>query len=135
MDHRELLEHWSAIHRLARNLLADGGEVTAKTFRLAPEPLADQVPFRLSLYRIAVGLSLAQSISRRPSSTFPDRIRAVLARLDPVDRAAYLLRDVEDLSAEEAAWVLRTSAAIVRRRTHRARLALTEVFGGAGATA
>src|SRR5205823_8403521 len=106
MDHRELLEHWSAIHRLARNLVTDGGEVTAKTFRLAPEPLADEVPFRLSLYRIAVGLSLAAARSTPGRSrSFPDRIRAALAGVDPVDRAAYLLRDVEDLSAEEAAWV------------------------------
>src|SRR5438067_796771 len=109
MDHRELLERWSAIHRFARNLSADRGEVAAKSFRLAPEPLADGVPLRLTLYRIAVGLSLAAVQSSRQTISFPDRIRASLARIDPVDRAAYLLRDVEDLSAEEAAWVLRTS--------------------------
>jgi len=42
-----------------------------------------------------------------------------------MDRACYVLRDVEELSFEEAAFVLRTSPEIVRERAHRVGVILT----------
>jgi len=56
-------------------------------------------------------------------------IREVLLRLDPVDRAAFVLREVEDLPSEEVAAVLGISPAHVRHRVHRASLILTGFLG------
>jgi RNA polymerase sigma-70 factor (ECF subfamily) len=56
-------------------------------------------------------------------------VREVLLRLDPVDRAAFVLREVEELSTEEVAAVLGISPAHVRHRVHRASLILTGFLG------
>ncbi|HYY53534.1 MAG TPA: sigma factor-like helix-turn-helix DNA-binding protein [Myxococcales bacterium] len=126
------LRHWKGVYRTARNMLvADAAEAAEEAFRRAlfsAQWFPDGVPFRLSLYRAAV----ADALTRLRSSPVPaksrapislaDRIREALGRLDAMDRACYVLRDVEDLSPEEAAFVLRTSAGIVRQRAHRARL-------------
>jgi RNA polymerase sigma-70 factor, ECF subfamily len=127
--------HWSSVHRIVRNMLvSDAAEAAEATFRSAlgsAQAFADGVPFRILLYRAAVGISLARlrSSSQQTASTaqgsLAERIREVLGRLDAMDRACYVLREVEDLSGEEAAFVLRTSPEIVRRRTLRARLAVT----------
>ena len=53
------------------------------------------------------------------------RIRETLQKLDPLDRAAFVLRDVEQLSVEESAAVLGITPAGIRHRTHRASLILT----------
>jgi RNA polymerase sigma-70 factor (ECF subfamily) len=52
------------------------------------------------------------------------RVREALARLDEKQRAALVLRDLEGLSAQEAARVLGTSPEAVRQRAHRARVKL-----------
>jgi RNA polymerase sigma-70 factor, ECF subfamily len=44
--------------------------------------------------------------------------------LPEINRSVFLLRDVEDLSTEEAAEVLGVSADVIKTRLHRARLAL-----------
>ena len=49
----------------------------------------------------------------------------MLQRLDLSDRGAFILRVIEQFTAEEAAAILRTSAEDVRLRTHRATLLLT----------
>jgi RNA polymerase sigma-70 factor (ECF subfamily) len=59
---------------------------------------------------------------RRPD--LADAIRGMLQRLDPMDRAAFILREIEQVPLEETAGVLRVSAADVRGRTHRAALLL-----------
>lgn len=57
-----------------------------------------------------------------------ERIREALASLDESHRAAVVLRDLEELSAEEAAEILGTSPEAVRQRAHRARLRLREAL-------
>jgi RNA polymerase sigma-70 factor (ECF subfamily) len=52
-------------------------------------------------------------------------IRETLQRLDALDRAAFVLREIEQLSIEEAAAVLEISPESIRQRTHRASLILT----------
>jgi RNA polymerase sigma-70 factor (ECF subfamily) len=54
------------------------------------------------------------------------RAYEALERLDDAHRAALVLRDLEELSAEEAGQVLGVSAVTVRQRAHRARLRLRE---------
>jgi len=53
-----------------------------------------------------------------------DRVRDALAQLDEAHRAALVLRDLEELSAEEAGSILGVSPDAIRQRAHRARLRL-----------
>ena len=53
-----------------------------------------------------------------------ERAREVIARLPDVYRDAFVLRDLEDMSTEEAANALGVTPAAVRQRVHRARLML-----------
>jgi RNA polymerase sigma-70 factor (ECF subfamily) len=57
-----------------------------------------------------------------------DRIHEALASLDEPYRAAIVLRDLEELSSEEAAQILGTSPEAVRQRAHRARVRLREAL-------
>jgi RNA polymerase sigma-70 factor, ECF subfamily len=57
-----------------------------------------------------------------------ERVREALASLDEPHRAALVLRDLEELSSEEAAYLLGTSPDAVRQRAHRARLRLREAL-------
>ncbi len=55
-----------------------------------------------------------------------ERVRHALELLDESQRTALVLRDLEELSAEEAGEILGVSAETVRQRAHRARLQLRE---------
>jgi DNA-directed RNA polymerase specialized sigma24 family protein len=133
------LRHWKGVYRVARNMLVSNPAGAAEeTFRRAifsAQWFPDGVPFRSSLYRAAVGVSLTRLRSSpvertsRTAGSLAERIREALGRVDEMDRACYVLRDVEQLSPEEAAFVLRTSPGIVRERAHRARLMLTGLAG------
>ncbi len=54
-----------------------------------------------------------------------ETIRGMLQRLDEMDRAAFVLREIEQLSVEETVAILRIPTDEVRARTHRAALLLT----------
>jgi RNA polymerase sigma-70 factor (ECF subfamily) len=54
-----------------------------------------------------------------------ERIRETLQRLDALDRAAFVLREIEQLSVDEAAAILGITPASIRHRTHLASLILT----------
>jgi RNA polymerase sigma-70 factor (ECF subfamily) len=56
------------------------------------------------------------------SKTIACRVHEALDKLDTNQRAALVLRDLEELTADEAAQVLGVSADVVRQRAHRARL-------------
>lgn len=56
-------------------------------------------------------------------------VRNALDELDDDHRAALVLRDLEELSSEEAASILGLTPATVRQRAHRARLRLRERLG------
>jgi len=62
------------------------------------------------------------------SHTVSLRVREALARLDEPHRSAVVLRDLEELTAEEAAEILGVSPEAVRQRAHRARLKLRELL-------
>jgi len=75
-------------------------------------------------------------MKRRPSNsrlvehqTGAEGLRRALERVDDADRAAFVLREVERLSPEEAAAVLCTSPEEIRARTHRVYLFLTGFLG------
>jgi RNA polymerase sigma-70 factor (ECF subfamily) len=58
------------------------------------------------------------------------RVRAAMATLDESHRVALVLRDLEELSSEEAGEILGVSPDAVRQRAHRARLRLRELLRG-----
>ncbi len=162
--------YWNAVHRIGSNMLPDpsaAGEMTEATFLLAlrsADAFLSDVPFRTSLYRLAMSQSLGRlepvphSVTRSLAAFLPrfdaggrlasagsdwsgageaaferrdleERIRETLQRLDALDRAAFVLREVEQLSVEEAAAVLGISPESIRQRTHRASLILTGFLG------
>jgi RNA polymerase sigma-70 factor (ECF subfamily) len=55
-----------------------------------------------------------------------ERVHRALSQLDETHRTALILRDLEELSAEDAAEILGLSPDAVRQRAHRARLQLRE---------
>jgi len=126
----EILAHWKGVYSVAQSMLfvrLEAIAVTEATFQRADSFVAD-VPVQISLYRAAIGISLAR-LRVAPAKPTANPILEALRRLNPIDRAVFVLRDVEDLSVEEVAFILRTSPAIVRRRAHQARLGLTGCLG------
>lgn len=60
--------------------------------------------------------------------TIARRVRQALEQLDETHRATLVLRDLEELTAEQTADILGVSAQAVRQRAHRARLKLRELL-------
>jgi RNA polymerase sigma-70 factor (ECF subfamily) len=151
--------YWTAVHRIARNMLPDESrarEVAEETFLRAlrsPDWYPRDAPFKVSLYRLAIILSIIQ---RRPGpvsrggSLWPrfdaggrlvvpegdwselagrrdlaEQIREGLEHVEDLDRAAFVLRAMEQVPLEEAAAILRTSPETIRDRAHRVCLCLT----------
>jgi RNA polymerase sigma-70 factor (ECF subfamily) len=134
--------YWATVYRVGWNMLADAAaaaKVAEATFAAVLESGAafpSDVPFTISLYRLALGESWKRlrpvtQVARERS--IPARAREALQRLDSLDRAAYVLREVEELSTAETAEVLGISPASIRERIHRATLVLASDLGGAQA--
>ncbi len=155
--------YWTSVHRIAWNMLPDqpkAREVAEETFVRAlrsPDWFPRDAPFKVSLYRLAIILSLIQHQTgpalgaESPLHPFdasgcplvPDgdlselalrrdlaeQIREGLEHVEDLDRAAFVLRAVEEVSLEEAAAILRTSPERIRDRAHRACLSLTGFLG------
>jgi RNA polymerase sigma-70 factor (ECF subfamily) len=140
--------------RMSRNP-SDAEEIAQETFLLAHRGIhgfEGESRFGTWLYRIAVNLALMRrrAAKRRPVESLEAilphladrgvaatddlvhrvalarRVRDALAQLDEPHRAAVVLRDLEELSAEDAATVLGITPEAVRQRAHRARLKLRE---------
>ena len=72
----------------------------------------------------------AQAEERLDRRRLAEKARAGLDRLPEVYRAAFVLRDLEELPTAEVAAVLGLQPATVRQRVHRARLMLRGYLGG-----
>jgi RNA polymerase sigma-70 factor (ECF subfamily) len=124
--------HWSTVYCVAWNMLADieaASQVAEATFLSilrSDQAFPVGVPFTTSLYRVVLGESWRRlrapqpEQAKRPAGRTPE----MLQRLDSLDRAAFILRELEELSANEAAEVLGIAPASIRERTHRATLLL-----------
>lgn len=155
--------YWAAVHRIAGNMLPDpckAGEVAEETFLQAlrsPGWFPHDAPFKVSLYRLAIVLSLIRrqaDPALRIESLLPqfddrgrlvapegdwselagrrdlaERIRDGLDHVEDLDRAAFVLRAMDEVPLAEAASILRTSPEKIRDRTHRASLMLTGFLG------
>ena len=119
---------WVPVYRICWNMLGNTAEAAAVTeetlLREMRSPKPADIGRRISLYQRATWLALV----RRRSGVSPMGPRSTtleaLDHLDDRDRAALVLRDGEQLPAEEVATILGTSAPDVRARVHRARLVL-----------
>jgi DNA-directed RNA polymerase specialized sigma24 family protein len=129
---------WTPLYRIGWYLLgsksgaAQVAEATLLQALRSPGSLPAGVPLRTFVLRLAVRLAM----KRRPSSSrvLEHQIEAeglpqALKRVDDADRAAFVLREVERLSPEEAAAVLCTSPEDIRARTHRVYLFLMGFLG------
>src|SRR5216684_2525309 len=141
--------YWAAVHRIAWNMLPDqskADEVAKETFLRAlhsPGWFPRDSPFKVSLYRLAIVLSLIQHQSGPALSAEPllpqfdaggrlippEGDCSGLDHVEELDRAAFVLRAMEDVPLEEAAAILRTSSEKVRDRAHRTCLLLTGFLG------
>jgi DNA-directed RNA polymerase specialized sigma24 family protein len=129
---------WTPLYRVSWNISGSAlcaAEITERTLLAAihsvePSPFT-RVPFKVFLYRVAVRLTLTReppaSTGRKPQDAL-GTIREVLQRLDPLDRAALVLRETEQLPVEEVAAILSASEE-VRIRIHRAILSLARSVG------
>lgn len=142
------------VFRIAARILtdpADAADAAQEAFITAWRRLHDisaEQAFAAWLYRITVTRALSAARARRPhvpldeTTAVPDRspgpgqhaqadrlraaLRSALTRLTPAQRACWILREMEGMSYEEVATILRTTPGAVRGRLHRARTQLAE---------
>ena len=94
---------------------------------------------RHSIFAPRHELSLEQSLYEPSSREMPDAevyrhelqsaLTEAIQQLPPNYRSVVLLRDVEELSTEEAAEILEVSTDVVKQRLHRGRVALRKILG------
>ena len=130
---------WTPLYRVSWNISGSAScaaQITERTLlaaiHSAEPPTFTRVPFKVFLYRVAVRLTLTReppgSTGRQPQDAL-GTIREALQRLDPLDSAALVLRETEQLPVEEVAAILSASSEEVRARIHRATLSLTRSVG------
>ena len=120
---------WAPVSRITWNMLGNVPEAAA----LAEEvllihlraPKTARGRLEISLYRLAIRLSMARRRSGLRASGSPTQLHKALDGLNDLDRAALVLCDGEGLAAHEAGLVLEASAEETRARVHLARALLT----------
>jgi DNA-directed RNA polymerase specialized sigma24 family protein len=126
---------WPIVSRVAWSMLGSTSQALATTEEVlgvalhSPQPLA--APVRFSLYRLAIWLAIIRRRSSRRAARPHTPLFDALTDLDNQDRAAFVLRDVEQLSLSDAAAILEILPAEVQSQAHRARMQLTRVLGEA----
>src|SRR5258708_28539345 len=132
--------YWSAVHRIARNMLPDQSkarEVAEETFLRALRSshwFPRDTPFKVSLYRLAIIHSLIQ---RQPGLALRagapelaerrdlvEQIRQGLEQVQDPDRAPFVLGRIEHGKGREAARILPTPPEQIRGSDHRGYLTL-----------
>jgi len=102
-----------AVQRLQEPAAAAGGSAA----RFPPFEVDDW------LVTMRWGSGDMEGLARRPD--LADRLREALEALDPLDRAAFVLRIVEDFSPQETAAILDIPETIATRRVYEASLLMT----------
>ena len=132
---------WTPVYRIAWNMLgsaSEAAEATEQTLLLVvryPESIDCDAPLGISLCGAALDVTLLRcpQAGRSPSGSLDaflqrrdpgETIRGMLQQLDDLDRAAFVLREIEQFSVEETVAILRIPAAEVRARSHRAVLVI-----------
>ncbi len=137
---------WPPVYRIALNMLgsqSEAAEAAGRVLLLAlrfPDAAGGEAPFAVSLYGMAIDVTLlrrprvsqppidlaprfdwcdsASDLSRRPG--LAEAIRQMLQQLDRLDRAVFVLRELEGFALDETVAVLRLPEEEVRARGHRA---------------
>jgi DNA-directed RNA polymerase specialized sigma24 family protein len=151
----DLLQRACRVHRIAWNMLGSPAEAEKATQQtlLIMMGFPDRAASGVSVYAVAIDVALLRlGPARRPMAESPDAYRArfdwsdlldeliqrpdlaetirmMLQRLDGMDRAAFVLREIEGFSIEETVDILRIPADEVRGRVHRALVLLTGLLG------
>ena len=149
MDEADVLfsAHRDGVFRYLRRLVGHGqaGELTQEVFlRVArgPVPEADEARRRAWIFSIARNLALnhvrdgrrrgthlvSEDTSTAPTQEVAAALHEALARLAPVDREVFLMRETAGLSYAEIAVACELTPDAVRSRLHRARLQLRELL-------
>jgi DNA-directed RNA polymerase specialized sigma24 family protein len=135
-----LTRHGDTVYTIVHNLCGPSSRTEELAYQTvisacresrSPELKAN---FRTWLLGRAIQASLAAR-RNRPAPVFDrrdlaDRLREALDRLDDRVQAAFVLCDLAELRAQEAALILQTSAQEIRRLVRRARLMLIGVLDG-----
>jgi len=120
---------WAPVSRISWNMLGNVSEAATVTEEVlltslrAPKPVRGQL--EISMYRLAIRLSIARRRSDHRAHGSPTRLHQALDGLNVLDRAALVLCDGEGLAPDEAGRVLDASAEETRARVHLARALLT----------
>jgi RNA polymerase sigma-70 factor (ECF subfamily) len=130
---------WAPVYRIAWNMSGSpsfAAEVTEQALLAGLRPSewwpSSGASFKTFLYRVAMRLALIRwppAASLKPWTSPAGSIWQALEQLDRLDRAALVLREIEQLSLEEAGEILGASPGEVRMRAHRALLCLTCLLG------
>ena len=124
---------WPLIGRFAWSMLGNASQALAVTEEVIgtvlESPQAPEVPVGRFMYRLAIWLAIARRRSNARAVAPASPVLQALDRLNRMDRAAFLLRDVEQLSIAETAAILESPATEVQAQVHRARVSLAHLLG------
>jgi DNA-directed RNA polymerase specialized sigma24 family protein len=124
---------WPRIGRFAWSMLGNASQaraVTEETVRVALEsPQAPDSPVDRFMYRLALWLAIVRRRSNTSAVAPESPVLQALDRLSHMDRAAFLLRDVEQLSLPETTAILESPVAEVQAQVHRSRMLLNHLLG------
>jgi DNA-directed RNA polymerase specialized sigma24 family protein len=124
---------WPRIGRFAWGMLRNASQARAVTEEVIgavlESPHPPELPVARFMYRLALWLVVVRRRANGSAVAAESPILDALDRLDHMDRAAFLLRDVEQLSLRETAAVLESSETEVQARIHRSRVLLTHLLG------
>ena len=120
---------WPVIGRIAWSMLGNVSQAIAVTEEVLCTALDScrplEFPAGYAMVRDAIWLAIVRRRSRRSPPEARTPLFELLDTLDNFDRAAWLLRDIEGLTAADAAAVLETSQNGIKQRARRARVVLT----------
>ena len=127
---------WPAIARFAWCMLGNASQAISVTEEVIGAVLEspqapEEVPVGCFMYRLAIWLIIVRRRSTRRADPPESAVLQALDRLALIDRAAFLLRDIEQLSLARTAAVLEASEDEVLRCVHRSRIFLTGMLGDA----
>lgn len=124
---------WPVIARFAWSMLGNAPQAIAVTEEVLgtvlESPRTPDIPIGRLMYRLAIWLAIVRRRSNRRAIAPASPVLQALDRLNRMDRAAFLLRDVEQLSLSETAATLESPAAEVETQVHRARVLLAHLLG------
>jgi len=125
--------HWPAIGRFAWSMLGNAQQAIAVTEEVIGTvlqgPQEPEMPVARFMYRLALWLAIVRRRANGGTAAASSPVMQALDSLNRAERAAFLLRDVEELSAADAAAILEQPMAEVEAHLHHARLSLTNLLG------